>query len=159
MTQLQTRWSGVLSLPRTGACVLSVLGLWLTAACGSDNGSPPPTGAACTAVTQCYPGLDQTKLMGAAECLDKVSGGYCTHHCAADTDCCALKGECPGNRAEVCAPFESTTDQYCFLSCEAADLKAANLTDANKYCQTYAAASFTCRSTGGGTNNRKVCMQ
>jgi hypothetical protein len=47
---------------------------------------------------------------------------------------------------------------YCFLSCEDDDLKAANLTDSNVYCQTYASSAFTCRSTGGGAQNRKVCM-
>jgi hypothetical protein len=96
-------------------------------------------------------------LMGDAVCLDKVTGGYCTHFCTQDSDCCAAKGECVGNHAEVCGPFESTGMMYCFLSCEDADLKNTTITDANVYCQTFASSAFTCRSTGGGALNRKVC--
>ena len=68
--------------------------------------------------------------------------------------------ECSDAQAhpEVCAPFESTPDMYCFLSCEDADLQTANATDADTFCHTYAGPSFGCRSTGGGSKNRKVCM-
>ena len=31
-------------------------------------------------------------------------------------------------------------------------------TDPTAYCGRYAAQSFTCRSTGGGSENRKVCF-
>ena len=141
------------------------LALWpflalIAAACGSSDGGAGPTntGAACTAVAECYPGVAAEALAGEPVCLDKVAGGYCTHACTADSDCCAAAGECPGKHDEVCAPFESTPDQYCFLSCEDADLKAAAVTDADVYCHTYASAAFNCRSTGGGSKNRKVCM-
>jgi hypothetical protein len=43
---------------------------------------------------------------------------------------------------------------YCFLSCE--DRLLGGL-DPNVYCATYAYAGFNCRSTGGGSLNRKVC--
>jgi hypothetical protein len=139
--------------------VAGLIGL-LVAGCSSDGGGPGPTntGAACSNVDQCYPGVKDGDLLGEAECLDKVTGGYCTHHCTADSDCCGAAGECPGNHAEVCAPFESTPDMYCFLSCEDDDLKAAGLTDADVYCHNYASTAFNCRSTGGGSKNRKVCM-
>jgi len=90
--------------------------------------------------------------------LDRVPNGYCTHHCAADADCCAVPGECHANVAEVCAPFESTGEMTCFLSCEDADLKAFGFTDSTAFCQQYANAAFICRSTGGGSKNRKVCV-
>lgn len=136
------------------------LALLLSAACSSDNSGPGPTntGAACTSVNQCYPGVKDGDLLGDAECLDRVTGGYCTHHCTQDSDCCAAAGECPGNHLEVCGPFESTGEMYCFLSCEKADLDAAAFTDADVYCHTYASAAFNCRSTGGGSKNRKVCL-
>lgn len=129
-----------------------------TAGCGGDDDPPPQnTGQTCTAASQCYPGVKAGDLAGDAVCLDKVPDGYCTHTCTKDSDCCAAAGECPGHHAEVCSPFESTDALYCFLSCEAEDLAATNITDANQYCQTYGSAAFTCRSTGGGNQNRKVC--
>jgi hypothetical protein len=44
------------------------------------------------------------------------------------------------------------------LSCEDSDLDKTTLTDADQYCHTYAGVGFGCRSTGGGSKNRKVCM-
>jgi hypothetical protein len=106
-------------------------------------------------------------LQGEALCLDRVPGGYCTHTCQADDECCAATGECTGNHAEVCSPFESTGMKMCFLTCEAADLAAtgaagaagaAAVTDEQEYCQRFASSSFICRSSGGGKANRKVCV-
>lgn len=135
------------------------LAVFATAACSSNDDAPPPTntGQACKSVEQCYPGVKDGDLIGDAVCLDRVTGGYCTHLCTQDTDCCAAAGECAGSHAEVCSPFESTGDMYCFLSCEDADLKRASATDADVYCHSYAGAAFNCRSTGGGSKNRKVC--
>jgi hypothetical protein len=130
----------------------------LMVSCGSDDPAPTNTGQSCTAVDQCYPGLDQSKLSGAAVCMDRVPEGYCTHHCVADTDCCKLAGECPDNHAEVCGPFESTGGMYCFLSCEDSDLMKADITSGDDYCHKFASNAFTCRSTGGGSGNRKVCL-
>jgi hypothetical protein len=136
------------------------LASWTLAACGDDDDGAglTNTGQSCTAVDQCYPGLDQSTLIGEAECLDRVEDGYCTHHCTVDTDCCGVDGECLGNRAQVCGPLESTDEMYCFLSCEDDDLKKTTLTDADAYCETYVSAAFHCRSTGGGSKNRKVCL-
>jgi hypothetical protein len=148
-------------LQRSGLAVLAISSLvtLLASGCGGgdSNGSPTNTGQACMSVSQCYPGVKSGDLMGAAVCLDKVSGGYCTHQCTQDSDCCAAAGECPDHHSEVCSPFESTGDNYCFLSCESSDLAKTTITDANIYCQTYGSAAFTCRSTGGGASNRKVC--
>jgi hypothetical protein len=130
-------------------------------ACGSDSPPPPPpeqTGQACTDVGQCYPGIDGGSFMGGpAVCLD-TQGGYCTHVCMADTDCCAIPGECKTGFPQVCSPFESRPDKYCILSCEDSQVADAGVTDANAFCATYAHAGFTCRSSGGGSQNRKVCM-
>ncbi len=137
------------------------LAFWIVAGCSSNNDVAQPatnTGQACKSVDQCYPGVKDGDLVGDPVCLDRVTGGYCTHLCTQDSDCCAAAGECAGNHAEVCSPFESAPETYCFLSCEDTDLKGANLTDADVYCHSYAGAAFNCRSTGGGSMNRKVCM-
>jgi hypothetical protein len=131
-------------------------------ACGSDTPPPPPaeqTGQACMNEGQCYPGLDAATFMGGpAVCLPVTGGGYCTHKCTADTDCCAVPGECKTSFPQVCSPFESQPDKYCILSCEDAQVSDAGVADANTFCATYAHVGFTCRSSGGGSQNRKVCM-
>src|SRR5947207_1844368 len=111
--------------------------LLLASACGSSGGSSSPptqTGQSCTAAAQCYPGLQEGgALKGTVTCLTQVSGGYCTHTCSVDTDCCAVNGECTASRPQVCSPFESTAQKYCFLSCEDSTVRAANAADANTY--------------------------
>jgi hypothetical protein len=139
----------------------SLVIILLGVGCGSDNkpASVANTGQSCTTAAQCYPGVDaQTLHGGVAVCMPEFSNGYCTHHCATDADCCALPGECAANIVEVCGPFESTGEMYCFLSCEDAAVAAMNMTDSNAYCQRYANPDFLCRSTGGGSQNRKVCV-
>lgn len=130
-------------------------------ACSSSNSTPAPatqTGQACTAVNQCYPGIDAGALQGET-CLTQLQGGYCTHTCSTDADCCAVPGECPEHFKEVCASFESSGQNYCFLSCDTADLATddGGTTDPNTFCQRWANTTFTCRSTGGGSQNRKFC--
>ena len=147
-----------------GVFFLSFAALIAATACGSSGGNPggsgpgTQTGSACKTAATCYPTVaDASTIKGAVTCLTQVTGGYCTHECTADTDCCAVPGECHTNVKEVCSPFENQTQQYCFLSCEDADVKAAGYTDANVYCQKLGNPTFTCRSTGGGANNRKIC--
>jgi hypothetical protein len=133
-----------------------------------DGRSPEYTGSACAVASECYGDLpDAAALKGAPVCIDKVSGGYCTHKCQADTDCCAIPGECRTGLKQVCAPFENTGDKYCFLSCEGADISAASDAGASDagagaggddYCHANATSEFGCRSTGGGSANRKVCL-
>ena len=146
---------------RTFVAVLlaSVLG------CSSSDANVAPgeqTGSSCTSATQCYPGVTEAgAIKGTVMCLDRVTGGYCTHTCASDGDCCAVTGECRTNFKQVCAPFESTGQQMCFLSCEDSDIKNAlggGTMDATAYCQQYGNRLMGCRSTGGGSKNRKVCL-
>ncbi|MGH7298662.1 MAG: hypothetical protein ACRELB_27220 [Polyangiaceae bacterium] len=133
----------------------------LVAACsggGGNVGGPGPVGSSCSQPAQCYVGLDAGALQGQVTCLGQVQGGYCTHTCQADSDCCALPGECTPGYAQVCASFESSGQTYCFWRCDAAAIAAApaGTTDPTAYCQRWDAA-FTCRSTGGGANNAKFC--
>lgn len=129
----------------------------LYAGCGTDagaaGGANGSTGATCKAASECYLGVDPTILSGTATCLS-VSNGYCTHSCTSDADCCSAKGECPSGRKEVCSPFESSGQMFCFLSCEGADVGSD---DPTAYCTQFSNAAFSCRSTGGGAKNRKVC--
>jgi hypothetical protein len=125
-------------------------------ACGVDDntGTATNTGSACSAPAQCYPGVDGGAIKGEIQCLNRVPGGYCTHLCQTDADCCAVAGECSGFR-EVCSPFESTGQMMCFLACEDSDTSGL---DASSYCHQNANGAFNCRSSGGGSKNRKVCV-
>ncbi len=131
----------------------------------SDGRGVEQVGQACKAPVDCFPGIDSGTLKGEVQCLDRVTNGYCTHLCQSDGDCCAVPGECKTGFKQVCAPFESTGKKMCFLSCEDSDLHGgpdagadAGTLEATLYCQAYASADFGCRSTGGGKENRKVCL-
>lgn len=134
-----------------------------------------PAGQACTTPTQCYADLrsdggDASVVVGSVTCLSKVTNGYCTHTCTQDADCCAVAGECRSGVKQVCSPLENQAEQYCFLSCEDDDMRralAANAdagpaldagASADEYCRVYAGGATSCRSTGGGSKNRKVCL-
>ena len=148
---------------------LSLVGvLTLGGACGGDadvdpHGSgvgaggsfPEQTGSKCETEADCYPDVDPADLQGEVLCLDRARDGYCTHLCEDDDDCCAVEGECVAGYPQVCAPFADQPDKRCFLSCEASDIGDLGSDD---YCRTYAHPSFGCRSTGGGSENRKVCV-
>ena len=139
-----------------GALVLLVsLGPGCDGETEHDGGYNENAGHPCTSPANCYPGLDAGALSGDVVCLDRVPNGYCTHLCQDDTDCCAVPGECETGHPQVCAPFESAPEKYCLLSCE--DQWLGGL-DSSGYCQRYADSAFGCRSTGGGSENRKVCM-
>jgi hypothetical protein len=144
-------------IPRLAITLLCTIGL---AACGDDDnhadgdGSPDNAGEMCEVAEDCYPDLEGD-LSGDPVCLDKVEGGYCTHLCETDEDCCAVEGECVTDLPQVCAPFESTGMKMCFLSCEDA---LVGEQDSNAYCVENAHPRFICRSTGGGAENRRVCV-
>lgn len=150
-----------------GSWGLGVL-LVLAVACGgsddpqegeaTESGSPDQAGAVCEVPGDCYPEVDPADLAGAALCLDRVPEGYCTHQCTDDADCCAVDGECLTDLPQVCSPFESTGMNMCFLSCESADVASAGLDDAEEFCQQEVSPYFICRSSGGGSNNRKICV-
>jgi hypothetical protein len=127
---------------------------------GGSAGRPDETGAACEVADDCYPDVAEGELQGDAVCIDRVRGGYCTHTCETDDDCCAAEGECADSALlEVCSPFESMEGMHCFLSCEAEDVEAAtDVTDENDFCQKKASTDFGCRSSGGGADNRKICV-
>ena len=168
--------------------LLASTSMVLALACGSSDsstsssssgGAPDsgprgvePAGQTCTAPSQCYGGVDGGSDAGAIRgeitCLTKVTDGYCTHVCAQDSDCCAAPGECLSGVKEVCSPLENQGAQYCFLSCEDDDIRRALAANADAgvdagaggddYCRTFAGAATTCRSSGGGSKNRKVCL-
>ncbi len=152
-----------------GLCV----GLCVVVSCsndesGDDDGPAPPTrpedtGAACEVEDDCYPDLDPATIAGEIECLDRVRDGYCTHTCESDDECCSVEGECGDRITQVCSPFENSEVTRCFVSCEEADLFAspdapdAEL-DEEEFCQREASPDFVCRSSGGGRDNRKICV-
>ena len=129
-----------------------------SATANATDGSPDQVGSACEAPADCYPGTDHAEIAGAVDCLDRVRGGYCTHECAEDMDCCAAEGECVSALPQVCSPFESTGRMLCFLSCEDEDVAAGGHDDSQVFCQHEVGPDFICRSSGGGANNRKVCV-
>jgi hypothetical protein len=125
---------------------------------GTGN-RPDETGAACEVADDCYPDVAEGELRGEAVCIDRVRDGYCTHTCEMDSDCCAAEGECEASLHEVCSPFESMEGTHCFVSCESEDIAGATgVTDEQDYCQKKASPDFICRSSGGGSNNRKICV-
>lgn len=158
-----------MKLMHLGAGLILLVSI-VTACGGSESAPPPPAdagrtpeqiGQACKLPADCYPEIDGGALRGEVECLTRVPAGYCTHLCQTDADCCAVPGECKTGFKQVCAPFESTGKMMCFLSCEQKDAKPApdgGTLDDTAYCTTYASADFSCRSSGGGSKNRKVCV-
>jgi hypothetical protein len=135
-------------------------------ACGHDGDgdgdptvvtSPDQVGSICEVPDDCYPDAE-AELRGEVLCLDRVPEGYCTHECVDDADCCAVPGECQTDLAQVCSPFESAGTKMCFLSCEDADVDAAGAADEQSFCHHEVSTSFICRSSGGGSENRKVCV-
>lgn len=128
-------------------------------AAGSAGRPPEQVGAVCKVDSQCFPDVADGELLGDALCLTRVREGYCTHSCELDSDCCAVPGECKTTLPQVCSPFESASGKMCLLSCESADIKGdPDAEDANAFCQRNASSDFICRSSGGGSENRKVCM-
>lgn len=131
---------------------------------GSGSSAVEQAGSSCANAAACYPnvdrdaGTDAGALRGTVLCLDRVPGGYCTHTCTTDSDCCAVPGECKTGFPQVCSPFESTGQKMCFLSCESAVVAGADGGDGTSYCASNANSAFSCRSSGGGSQNRKVCV-
>jgi hypothetical protein len=128
--------------------------LLVVASLGCSSKSDEHAGQACGAAGDCYKGL-KAMPRGEVMCLTRVEGGYCTHLCQTNADCCAVEGECKSNLGQVCSPFESTGMRMCFLTCDASVVGSA---DPNAYCAQNAHKSFICRSSGGGSDNQKVCV-
>jgi hypothetical protein len=140
--------------------IISLVAAVTLAAVGCAGGSTPATGQSCMTAGDCYKGvMNAAALQGQVTCLS-LTGGYCSHVCQQDTDCCAVPGECANGVKEVCAPLESNMKTYCFVSCETADIAPSDgggSEDPTAYCHRVAGSGFTCRSTGGGTANKKFC--
>lgn len=77
-------------------------------------------------------------------CLEKSGGGFCTWECAADADCA---NDVDDDFDFVCAPLESNPQTYCFPACGEGEDGAEECPD-----------GYGCRSTGGGSDNRKICF-
>lgn len=137
--------------PRLALSIALTLSL---AGCGGDDDGEN-VGSACEVADDCFDDIERDSILGEIECLTRVEGGYCTHLCESDDDCCAVDGECETNLPQVCAPFENSGQKRCFLSCEADVIGDEEET---AFCQDHAHESFLCRSTGGGGENRKVCV-
>jgi len=179
------RMSSVPESARVLGWTLSVLlfGLLPIAGCDDDDdddesaddmtvdGRPQDnTGQACESANDCYAGVtSDAGVSGDVLCLDRVVDGYCTHLCASDDDCCAVEGECDDGLDQVCSPFESTGMNMCFLSCEDDDVRAGlamgdggmpydGADDATEFCRRFGGIELICRSSGGGRDNRKVCV-
>jgi len=129
----------------------------LLLSCGGDD-DVEGTGQACEEVADCYADVEG-EVEGEIACLD-VSGGYCTHTCTVDSDCCAQEGECDyedlGELIQVCAPFTSMEDTWCFLSCEDDALARVPEEDRATFCQDIS-PDLNCRATGGG-DPKKACL-
>lgn len=97
---------------------------------------------ACAVVEDCQ--LDHVET---PVCIDKGGSGYCTWECLEDADCDETAEQSEGFDL-VCASFESEAEQYCFPSCEVVPDTGGD----------GCPPGFGCRSTGGGSNNRKVCF-
>lgn len=151
---------------RRTSSIMSGTVLVLGLACGPDDRhdgddgpatSPDQAGSVCEVADDCYPDAE-AELQGEARCLDRVPEGYCTHTCEDDADCCAVAGECATDLPQVCSPFESAGGKMCFLSCEPAEVDAAGAPDEQSFCHHEVGPAFICRSSGGGSENRKVCV-
>src|SRR5687767_14442479 len=116
---------------RTGTWMAATW-LCLLAGCGQKFYSP------CEAADECE---DFAPEDADAECVEKSGGGFCSWKCVDDTEC---DGDQDDDHDFVCASFESNPAMYCFPSCE----------DDDGDCP----GDYTCRSTGGGDENRKVCF-
>ena len=115
--------------------LLSVLVIVTTASCTKQESIYDT----CAAADDCVVPEDQE-----AACLEKGDDGFCTWECATDEDCDEADTT---DHNFVCASFESSDGMHCFPSCEDVD-------DEADHC----GSDMTCRSTGGGSDNRKVCF-
>ncbi|MDC0722059.1 hypothetical protein [Nannocystis bainbridge] len=123
-------------------------------ACEEPPPMEQPTGALCSEAADCYPELDHSQL-GTVFCEDQFDYGYCTHTCETDADCCAVEGECMLAVAYVCTPLANDTSKRCWISCEEdARLGAEPMA----YCFMHAGPNTVCRSSGGGSEKREVCL-
>ena len=114
-------------MTRLARILLSAAAVAGAVACGNGG-----LYAACAADAEC------TAPSGSdPACVQADATSFCTWTCA-DDDMCESS-----DATLLCASFEENPDLYCFPSCNEADDSCPD--------------GFTCRSTGGGTNQRRVC--
>ena len=119
------------------------------------GGLSDTTGEQCTTADDCFADVMQRDdIAGEFICLDRVEGGYCTHECVMDEDCCAVEGECPEQTEHVCGPFESTGIMMCFISCEDADVGGE---DPQRIASVFTATSSVGRRAAAQPIARYVC--
>ena len=121
-------------MSRLTSCLL----VFALAACGDDKDGDYY--ADCAVADDCELPDDAPEDAELA-CLVSSDVGICSHTCDEDSDC---------GDEELCSPFESEDEQYCFLSCE----EIPDDQTEEEVCGDNA----TCRSTGGGSDNRKICF-
>ncbi len=105
---------------------------WMACHDGPDVYEPCESPATCEAPP------DQT-----AECVNGDGDGFCTWSCEDEADC--AQSEHPWQF--VCASFESSDGNHCFPACDGAEAPD------EEQCP----RGYECRSTGGGSENEKVC--
>lgn len=117
--------------------------LWSLVSCGGPEVYRP-----CASVADC---VDPVPEDTEGVCLEKSQEGFCTWTCTHDDDC--DDGEHP--HPLVCAGFEDEAGSFCFPSCDDGDSDdEGGGEDGEGACP----AGFVCRSTGGGSANRKICF-
>lgn len=115
-----------------------ILGVALLTSCGGRN-----TYLACGGPEDCDVPEDVD-----AVCLDKSGEGFCSSECGVDDDCdYAEETEEGADYDFVCASFESENGLFCFPAC-------VDGAEEGEECP----GGMTCRSTGGGSDNRKICF-
>lgn len=120
---------------------MSVKALFLCLALGAGCGGPGVY-AACEDPGDCDGAVPEETE---AVCLPKENWGFCTWTCDVDADCANDVNE---DYDYLCSSFESSSDTYCFPSCLE---EGPEELDA---CPN----GYTCRSSGGGEDNRRVCF-
>jgi hypothetical protein len=87
----------------------------------TNGGYQVPT---CSTAQDCYPDASSVAIFTMnPQCLTTSSGGYCTHVCSSDSDCCIWPSECPSGQHQVCVPFSSSSsNMVCAISCGSSDI-------------------------------------
>lgn len=97
----------------------------------------------------CFEGLE---IQGDAICFTQVEGGYCSHTCTSNADCCAVEGECDPAFDYVCTGLEERSGSFCFVACNLEGFSGGD----QSICDAVA-EGLECRNTGRGVGSQ-VCL-
>lgn len=111
--------------------------MWTTVVMAVAVGCAGPAYTVCEVADDC---TVPDEAPGDAACVEKNATAFCAVTCTTDPDCDAVDDAFDW----VCAPFESNPVSYCFPACA----------DEGPECPD----GYACRSTGGGSANRKICF-